>query len=119
MKNNTQILTFRLNTYFLYTLRTLLLIGAMYFFASTFRWMVFEKYQNNGNIRGLDLEVDKQLGLDKTTDLSLEYEQAWINSEKKYNNTLGVLCIIFYIIIMFFEPENTPSKITKTEIDNK
>ncbi len=44
--------------------------------------MIFEKYQIHGNIRGIDLDVDKQLGLDKVIDLLLEYEQAWIDSKK-------------------------------------
>ncbi len=66
--------------------------------------MVFEKYQIDGNIRGIDSEVDKQLGLDKVTDLSLKYEQAWINSEKKYNTTLGLVCLTTIGILSFFKP---------------
>ena len=101
------------------TLKILLVIASIYFFMATYNWMVFEKYQIHGNIRGINSEVDKQLGLDKVTELSLEYEQAWINSEKKFNNTLGVLCLLMVGILSFFKTPVDNINISKNTLTNK
>jgi hypothetical protein len=92
-----------INKWPLKILKTIAIIGALYFFMSTYNWMVFEKYQMSGGIKGVSENVDKQLGLDKTTELSQKYKQYWIDSEKKYNNTLGVLCIIVFIGLKQFK----------------
>lgn len=103
-------LILRLNKKFLLSIKVFLILASLYFFITTYQWMVFEKYQIHGNIRGIDSQVDKQLGLDKVTDLSLEYEQAWINSEKKFNTSLGTICIALAIILSLFKP-GLPSQV--------
>ena len=86
-------------------LKTISIIGAIYFFMSTYSWMTFEKYQMGGGIKGIDENVDKQLGLDQVTELSQNYEQLWIDSEKKYNTILGVLCLVTFFGLKQFKPK--------------
>lgn len=52
--------------------------------------MIFEKYQMSGGIKGINENVDQQLGLVEATELSEDYKQYWIDSEKKHNITLGI-----------------------------
>lgn len=74
-----------------------------YFLLNTYQWMTFEKYQLDGGIKGISVNIDKELGLDKMTETAINYEQLWIHAEKKFNFTLAIISGIIFICLTVYK----------------
>ena len=88
------------------TIKIGLILSIIYFLFTTYNWMVFEKYQLEGNIKGIDTQVDKDLGLDKKCELAYKYEKAWIDAEKKHCLSIALFSFLTLIGIRVLSKTN-------------
>ena len=88
------------------TIKIGLTLSIVYFLYSTYGWMMFEKYQLEGNIKGIDAFVDKDLGLDKKCELAYNYEKSWIGAEKKYCLSMALFSFLTLIGIKILRRTN-------------
>lgn len=86
-------------------LKTLSIIGVVYCALAYYGLLHYEKYQINSTLRGISENLDRQLGFEDVTELSLKYQQKWIDFEKRFYIALGVLCIVFYKVLRQFKPQ--------------
>lgn len=88
------------------TIKIGLILSIIYFLFTTYSWMVFEKYQLEGNIKGIDAQLDKDLGLDKKCELAYNYEKAWIDAEKKHCLSMALFSFLTLIGIRILSKTN-------------
>lgn len=75
--------------------------------------MVFRKYQIDGNIKGIDAEVDKQLGIDKMNKKAYQYEKLWIDAEIKYCLTMAGFSSVALILLFVANPSQKNAAVVK------
>jgi hypothetical protein len=110
MNFNKLALKIELHYFVVLAIRFTLIIGVVYFFLATYNWTIFEKYQLEEEIKNLSVDGKSQPASKELTALALQYEKDWIATEKKYNNTLGSICLVLAAGTFWFKTQSAKSE---------